>query len=523
MQLVTIKKASEIASGYTNKEITESNISYLIQYGRINRYHKHGSTFVNVLDIENYYNVNNKKSIEWMKKLGYDLNWRLSFEEYKESQTTKHVHRLHPYKGKFIPQLVEYFLDYHIDDFKKEVYFKKGDIVLDPFCGSGTTLVQANELGIHSIGIDISEFNTLISNCKINDYDINYIKGVFKEINKKFDTFQLSVDVIGFEKELLSELYKFNSRFFPSPDYKKMVYNNLVDEREYGKEKEKRFYPTFKRLAEKYNIKINTYNQNNFINKWYFETTKKEIYFIKELVEKIKDDSTRQLMQVILSRTIRSCRATTHSDLATLTKPAYSTYYCTKHKKICKPLFSIRKWWGRYSYDTLNRIKEFKKLKTNTIQRCIVGNSIDINIAEEIESKVPDIMELYKDNGIKGIFTSPPYVGLIDYHEQHAYSYELFSFERRDDQEIGPLFSGSGVEARRSYSESLTKVLLNCKKYLSDDFEVFVVVNDKYNLYPKIAKDAGMKIIETYKRPVLNRTEKDKAAYSECIFRMKDR
>lgn len=54
------------------------------------------------------------------KKLGADLNWTLSFDNFRESDTTKHVHRLHPYKGKFIPQLVEYFLDNHIDDFKKK-------------------------------------------------------------------------------------------------------------------------------------------------------------------------------------------------------------------------------------------------------------------------------------------------------------------------------------------------------------------------------------------------------------------
>ncbi len=45
------------------------------------------------------------------------------------------------------------------NDFKREVYFQKGDIVLDPFCGSGTILVQANELGMQAVGLDVSSFN----------------------------------------------------------------------------------------------------------------------------------------------------------------------------------------------------------------------------------------------------------------------------------------------------------------------------------------------------------------------------
>lgn len=51
----------------------------------------------------------------------------LSFTGVREYERTKHVHRLHPYLGKFIPQLVEVFL---------RCYFKKGDSILDPFMGS---------------------------------------------------------------------------------------------------------------------------------------------------------------------------------------------------------------------------------------------------------------------------------------------------------------------------------------------------------------------------------------------------
>jgi DNA methylase N-4/N-6 domain protein len=52
---------------------------------------------------------------------------------------------------------------------------------------------------------------------------------------------------------------------------------------------------------------------------------------------------------------------------------------------------------------------------------------------------------------------------------------------------------------------------------------VFLVANDKYGLYPEIAERAGMRIVNQYKRPVLNRTEKDKGAYAEIIFHLKEK
>jgi len=129
--------------------------------------------------------------------------------------------------------------------------------------------------------------------------------------------------------------------------------------------------------------------------------------------------------------------------------------------------------------------------------------------------------KVVETNKIDGIFSSPPYVGLIDYHEQHAYSYDLFGFERKDELEIGPLYKGQGRAARESYAQGIADVLNNSKKYLKKDYDVFLVANDKYGLYPKIAELAGMQIVNQYKRPVLNRVEKDRNAYSEIIFHLK--
>jgi tRNA G10 N-methylase Trm11 len=81
-----------------------------------------------------------------------DIDLELSWSErdLPERERTKHVHRLHPSLGKFIPQLVEVLL---------ERYFRRGQNVLDPFAGPGTTLVQAPESGLDATGVDIAAFN----------------------------------------------------------------------------------------------------------------------------------------------------------------------------------------------------------------------------------------------------------------------------------------------------------------------------------------------------------------------------
>jgi len=511
-QLLSIKEASEWASQHIGKLVTTSNISYLIQYGRIKKFGDNGSTQILKEELINYYkSYNGYRESNYKDKLGEDLNWTLSFDKYTESETTKHVHRLHPYKGKFIPQLVEYFLNNQTDNFKKEVYFKKGDIILDPFSGSGTTMVQASELSMHAIGIDVSSFNALIGNSKVTTYDLLDVQEEINRINRELKKFLENAHSIEFEQKLLEELYRFNNLYFPVPGYKYNLKQGLIDESKYGQEKEQQFLPIYNKLIKQYKIKLRQDKADSFLDIWYSQHVRNEIEFVFNEIKKIHNSKTKKIISVILSRTIRSCRATTHADLATLVdEPVTATYYCSKHGKMCKPLFSILKWWETYSKDTVKRLAQFGKLRTKTFQYCLTGDSRTIDIFNELEQKYSEFGEIAAKKKIKGIFSSPPYVGLIDYHEQHAYAYDLYGFDRNDELEIGPLFKGQGKEAKNSYIKGISEVLNNCKRYFVKDYSVFLVTNDKYNMYPTIAENAGMQIVNQFKRPVLNRTDKDK-------------
>ena len=354
------------------------------------------------------------------------------------------------------------------------------------------------------------------------DYDLAKLEGEVKAIRQKIANYEADNKIALFENELLAQMAIFNNKYFPNPQFKYNIQNGKINESKYARDKEQEFLKIYNELVKKYKIELNHFSAKNFLDKWYIKNIRKEIDFAFDQIKQVKDVKNKKILAVILSRTIRSCRATTHSDLATLKEPQVTTYYCWKHKKICKPLFSIKTWFDRYATDTLSRLKYYSKLKTNSHYSIVPADSRTVNIFQEIEKRNKDFSEILKKQKIKGIFTSPPYVGQIDYHEQHAYAYDLFGFDRKDDLEIGPLYKGQGIEAKKSYVEGISDVLLNCKKYMVDDFDVFLVANDKWNLYPQIAEKVGMKIINQFKRPVLNRTERDKSPYSEIIFHLKN-
>ena len=357
-----------------------------------------------------------------------NLNWRE--RDLPERERTKHVHRLHPYLGKFIPQLVEVFL---------RKYFAPGQTILDPFAGSGTTLVQANELGINAVGYDISAFNVLLVTAKTKRYDIKNVKREILDILQK------------------AELDSGSEVSLPPFDA-----------------------------------------DNQYLNQWFAPQALKELISYRNLIENYED---QQILKIILSRSARSARLTTHFDLDFPKKPQTDSYWCYKHSRNCTPTANAYQFLKRYSIDTIRRLEEFAERRTSATTSIIHGDSKN--------SKIPPI---------DGVITSPPYVGLIDYHEQHRYAYELLNLENRSSFEIGAAKQGSGKKAQDEYKKSIAQVFSQACGSMPAGGRLIVVAGDRHDLYGDIAEICGVDVEAILHRHVNRRTGRRSGEFYESIF-----
>ena len=117
------------------------------------------------------------------------------------------------------------------------------------------------------------------------------------------------------------------------------------------------------------------------------------------------------------------------------------------------------------------------------------------------------------------ILTSPPYPGLIDYHEQHRYAYELLGLDDRRERELGAAARGH-ESARRStsYVDGIVARARAAASALRAGAPVLVVVNDRRDLYPEILERSGLALDERLERHVNRRTGRRAGEYFESIL-----
>jgi len=356
-------------------------------------------------------------------ELDVQLSW--SERELPERERTKHVHRLHPYLGKFIPQLVEELLRRHV---------AAGGRVLDPFAGSGTTLVQALESGHEATGIDLAAFNCLLMRVK----------------TARYNPFTLEHDL----RDALGRYERGEGRAGAAAGY----------------------------VAE-----------------WFAPQAADDLLRFRSLVD---DYAHADVLRVVLARAARSARLTTHFDLDFPSRPQREPYWCHKHKRECRPVERAEHFVRRYTLDTLRRLKEFAPLRGLHDVRVVHGDAREVDCGE----------------GFAAVVTSPPYPGLIDYHEQHRYAYELLGLDDLRERELGAAAAGTSREALARYVDGVAAVLARCAGSLRRGAPLLVVVNDRRELYPDVLARAGLRLDGRYRRHVNRRTGLRAGEYFEDVL-----
>lgn len=123
-----------------------------------------------------------------------------------------YTHGLHSYPAKFVPQIPRWAMNY--------AKVKDGDLILDPFCGSGTTLVEASLKGISSYGIDVDSLARLLSKVKCTPLYSNKPELIFAAANQLMGNIRTERSKISLENQPDVNLH-FNWRFWFKEDVMK--------------------------------------------------------------------------------------------------------------------------------------------------------------------------------------------------------------------------------------------------------------------------------------------------------------
>ncbi len=166
--------------------------------------------------------------------------------DFRTANTKCYTHCFHSYPAMMIPQVAGRILD---------EFGKKAKLLFDPYCGTGTSLVEANIRGINAIGTDINPLARLIAKVKTTVIPLDTLDRYLKD------------------------------------------FNDLIFSVRLGKTKITTKIPNFKN-----------------INYWFKKETQYWLAVIKEYIQKIKNSDVQDFFKVAFSETVREASLTKNGE-----------------------------------------------------------------------------------------------------------------------------------------------------------------------------------------------------------------
>lgn len=282
------------------------------------------------------------------------------------------VHTFHQYKGRFYPQLVKALLNYS--------KIGKAAVVLDPFCGSGTMLVECFLQGIDSIGVDLNPLACFISRVKISTMKLEEINDLKAEIN------DLLEDVAG------------DFLFYGLPLYGQSSIRLFMSHRKPMNMKLEKL-----RFPDMPNISL-----------WFNQDVLQKLLIIKRNILKIKDENIKNLCLLAFSNILREVSNQDPEQLRRMLRKK-------RLKRV--PVYQTFK-------ETLTRFYFTAYLCTLLKKKGVIEDS---NADVRIYNADARNLDFLGDKSIDLVLTSPPYATALPYLDTDRFSLYFLDFVDREE------------------------------------------------------------------------------------------
>ncbi len=326
-------------------------------------------------------------------------------------------------------------------------YTKEGDIVLDPFCGSGPTPIEAIKLGRNAIGTDLNPISIFITEMTAIPADISKIKSAFEEIEDKC-------------KKEINELYKTKCKkcggnaliicthweksgpvkiYYSCPECGKLNKKPDEDDLKLIKKAEKMEVPYWYPKNKLY------YNGNGFLKKEKSEAivdlfTRRNLIALTilfEKINKIKDEKIKKLFRFTFS-------SMTHlaSKLTPVRPTRPMSSFWAIHSYWVPPISMESNVWHLFdsAVNGPQGIIEGKADSNKQIKYCMeAGIFSDLNDGANVLLKAHNALQLTQvipKNSVDYVFTDPPYGGAVQYFELSTLWASWLNIELDYDDEI---------------------------------------------------------------------------------------
>lgn len=395
------------------------------------------------------------------------INW-----DFNDALTNFGVHSFHWYLGTYIPQIPSILISNFTD---------RGENILDPFCGGGTTLVESMKLRRRSIGVDSNILACLISKVKTTMIDYPILEKEIQKIITNIDNDALilnSDDAFFTKNEKTTRLRSKISEHIPDfPD------------------KEGWFHP--KTLLEIGLIKLHI---DDLANKYFKDFC---IIALSDRLKYLSIHKTRNYGYIADNCVNNENYKKEHNDAIIAFK---------------RKLIFMGEEMRKFMENNLNSDENISSL--NDICKVYSGDCRNLNFIE--------------DNSIDFVVTSPPYPTTIDYTTGHRLSfywlgYNIESINSMKKNEIGPRYQRHLKEkGLLAYCHDMEQSLGEIHRVMKDGSYfslVFgemgkridgVTVEDEIQRICK--ENIGFKLNKTIPRSITKQRLGAKSIQRECIY-----